>query len=165
VRATGDRSGPLIDDLIELLQVLRRLSHPVRRGEITPEQHWLLRQLARRGPESIGEIAQRLGVSPSAATIACQRLERQGLVARRRSPADERVVLVDLTDDGRAAIARWDARKREVLAAVLAALGDEEQEAFRPLLERLLRRAEEIARESVGEPPRGGPTPRPEFRR
>ena len=35
----------LAEDLLTLWRILRSLSHPVRRAEMTPEQYWLLRIL------------------------------------------------------------------------------------------------------------------------
>ncbi len=37
----------LAEDLLTLWRILRGLSHPVRRAEMTPEQYWLLRILNR----------------------------------------------------------------------------------------------------------------------
>lgn len=42
------------------------------------------------GPLSPGEISRRLGISPAAATLAVQRMEEQGHVARAHDPADGR---------------------------------------------------------------------------
>src|SRR5919197_936821 len=50
-----------------------------------------------------GEIARRLGVEQPTATKALQRLERAGLVRRERDTADNRQVIVSLTEAGRAA--------------------------------------------------------------
>src|ERR687886_1921809 len=100
-------SDQLVEDLLSLWRVLRRISHPVRQGEITPQQYWLLLQLWRRGPLSIGEMAEAVDVSQSAATTACKRLEKAELVTRERQASDERVVLVALTEHGRQQLEAW----------------------------------------------------------
>src|SRR2546421_3032390 len=89
----------LVEDLLALWRLLRASTHPVRRAEITPEQYWLLRLLHRKGPMSISELAEVLGVTGSSITTACKRLEKAGLVKRERQGdgCDERVVLVVLT--------------------------------------------------------------------
>lgn len=69
--------------------------------EVTVAQHRLLVLLAEHGPQSVSEIAQRLGVNPSNASRHCDRLQRLGLLSRRRSPEDGRVVQVDVTPTGR----------------------------------------------------------------
>jgi DNA-binding MarR family transcriptional regulator len=60
----------LAEDFIELWRVLRNLSHPVRRAEITPEQYWLLRVLNRCGPLSFSELASQLDIAISSATVS-----------------------------------------------------------------------------------------------
>lgn len=128
----------LVDTLLEFMRVVRRRTHPVRRGEITPEQYGLLRRLDKCGPLSVGELAGQLGISSSAATMACQRLERQGLVTRLRSPDDERVVRVTLTPQGRARVAQWRAARRELVAGLVEALTPDEQSHLNRLLRRIL---------------------------
>jgi MarR family transcriptional regulator, organic hydroperoxide resistance regulator len=71
-------------------------------SRLTAEQIWLLRFLERQCPGNVGALAEALGITPSSATTACKRLEQAGLVTRTRQATDERVVLVDLTAQGRA---------------------------------------------------------------
>lgn len=130
-------SDQLVEDLLSLWRILRQTTHPVRRGDLTPEQFWLLRHIAQHGPLSIGELASALGVSHSAATTACQRIEKVGLATRTRDPQDERIVRVTLTDQGRERIAQWRREKRTVLTALLDPLTSAE----RGELQRLIRKA------------------------
>jgi len=51
---------------------------------------------------TVGEISQRLLTDPGSLTPLLKRLESEGLLKRSRSREDERVVLVQLTDKGRA---------------------------------------------------------------
>ena len=51
---------------------------------------------------TVGEISQRLLTDPGSLTPLLKRLESEGLLKRNRSREDERVVLVQLTDKGRA---------------------------------------------------------------
>ena len=55
---------------------------------------------------TVGAVADRLGLDSSNVTPLVKRMEGSGLVSRRRSPTDERQVVVSLTDDGRAMQAR-----------------------------------------------------------
>jgi DNA-binding MarR family transcriptional regulator len=133
----------LVEDTLSLFRLLRRSTHPARRGEVTLEQYWLLR-LLRQGPKeglSIGELATGTGVGQSSITTACQRLEKAGLVSRARAAQDERVVRVSLTPDGVAQLEGWRREKRAVLAELLAPLRADE----RAELERLMRRVIEAA--------------------
>lgn len=131
-------SDQLVEDLLALWRVLRQASHPVRRGEITHQQFWLLRHLRREGPLSIGELAELLGISPSSATIACKRLEKAQLLTRQRLVEDERVVQVELTPLGVETVESWRQRYRDTLAGLLKPLDEHEREQLQFLLERVM---------------------------
>ncbi len=131
----------LAEELLTLWRILRGLSHPVKRAEMTPEQYWLLRVLSRTGPLSIGELANELGIAMSSATSACKRLEKAGLLTRERRVEDERIVQVALTEQGRAQIDLWRQRKREALTQLLKVLNEREQQEFQRMLERVLEAA------------------------
>jgi DNA-binding MarR family transcriptional regulator len=130
----------LVEDLLALWNLLRVSTHPVRRGEITPEQYWLLKLLNKRGTLSIGELAEVLGVTGSSVTTACKRLEKSGLLHRERQGdgQDERVVLVTLTTQGHEQIEGWQQERRTALTRMLTPLTPTEQEELQRLLERIL---------------------------
>jgi DNA-binding MarR family transcriptional regulator len=130
----------LVEDLLALWRLLRVNTHPVRRGEITPEQYWLLKLLNKRGELSIGELAEALSLTGSSVTTACKRLERAGLLRRERqvdSP-DERVVLAMLTEQGREQLETWQQERRNALTHMLAPLTSSEQDELQHLIERIL---------------------------
>ena len=58
-----------------------------------------------RGSLPLGKMGQRLQVHPTSVTSIVRRLEADGLVERRASPADGRAVLAELTARGRALVA------------------------------------------------------------
>jgi len=51
---------------------------------------------------TVGEISTKLLTDPGSLTPLLKRLEAEGLLSRTRSKTDERVVLVELTEQGRA---------------------------------------------------------------
>jgi DNA-binding MarR family transcriptional regulator len=57
---------------------------------------------ARTGSLPMGKMGERLMVHPASVTNAIGRLQRRGLVERRPSPDDRRVVLAKITQEGRA---------------------------------------------------------------
>jgi DNA-binding MarR family transcriptional regulator len=65
-----------------------------------------LRLLAfsRRGSLPMGKMGERLMVHPASVTNAITRLEQRGLVERRLSPDDRRIVLATITPDGQALV-------------------------------------------------------------
>lgn len=139
----------LVEDLLTLWRLLRNLSNPVRRAEMTPEQYWLLRLLNRTGPLNISELANELGIAISSATVSCKRLEKAGLLTRERQSDDERVVRVALTAKGLAQIDAWRQRKREALTHWLSVLDAQEQKTLQSLIERVLEAADAHAFEET----------------
>jgi len=61
------------------------------------------------------ELAERLGITTSAATSLADRLEAAGLAARSEHPHDRRRTIIRLSRAGRATISRSDRRFRQVL--------------------------------------------------
>lgn len=91
-----------------------------------------------QGPVRLGELAQRLGITPSTLTRNLARLESDGLVAREADPADARAARVKLTAAGgraaervveqevafaRSILDRLGPRRGDVLAALAELLG------------------------------------------
>jgi DNA-binding MarR family transcriptional regulator len=105
-------------------------------GELTYSQLHLLAALADRSPRSVGELAELAGVAPPSATRMLDGLARAGVVERRPSTTDRRVVEVFLTDEGR----RIVRRKRSRIAAKRRALFDSLAPDERGHAERLLDR-------------------------
>ena len=139
----------LVEDLLTLWRLLRNLSSPVRRAEMTPEKYWLLRLLNRTGSLNISELANELGIAISSATVSCKRLEKAGLLTRERQSDDERVVRVALTEKGLAQIDAWRQRKREALTHWLSVLDAQEQKTLQSLIERVLEAADARAFEET----------------
>lgn len=67
---------------------------------VTYPQYLTLMALWQHGTGTVSELAQHLDLPAHALTPLLQRLEQAGLITRRRSPQDSRVVLVDLTSKG-----------------------------------------------------------------
>lgn len=113
----------------------------------------MLRWLVRRGPFSVSEIANISNVSPSAITQACKKLEREGLIKRRRDDRDQRVVWLDVTDKGRGEVRVLELAQRERLSSILAVLSADQKDMLETLLDavaepiRQQRRQEKIGHE------------------
>jgi DNA-binding MarR family transcriptional regulator len=94
---------------------------------ITVTQHRLLVLLAAHGNRTITEIADELGVNQSNATRYCDRLQRLGLLERRRSAEDGRVVHVVLTPAGRRLLRNVSRVRRREMERVLARMTPEDR--------------------------------------
>ena len=112
-------SGGLVPAASRLTRLLlRRTPQRISRSEAG-----LLSSLT-GGPRRITELADLEGHAQPTMTLLVKRLEERGWVARRRDPADGRVVLVSLTDAGTAALDDVRAAYRAVLRDHLAAMSD-----------------------------------------
>ncbi|MFE5486484.1 MarR family winged helix-turn-helix transcriptional regulator [Streptomyces sp. NPDC056527] len=109
-------------------------------GGLSLAQVALLEPLASEADLPVGRLAGDADVSVPTATRMLQQLEAKGIVVRRRSPEDERRVLVSLTEEGaeRLTLLRTRLRERQTRA----------YEAFTPtervLLVTLVRRLTEL---------------------
>lgn len=97
-----------LDAYIKLMRAAETVTaraHTLLTGELTLTQFGVLEVLYHRGPLSAGEIAEKLLKSAGNLTLVLANLERDGLVARERDPADARRWIIRLTDTGRDRIA------------------------------------------------------------
>lgn len=86
---------------------------------LTYPQYLAMLVLWERGSATVGELGEALDLDSGTLTPLLKRLEATGYVTRRRDPADERRVIVDLTAAGKA----LKARAAEVPAALACKLG------------------------------------------
>ncbi|MYL96402.1 MarR family transcriptional regulator [Novosphingobium sp. FGD1] len=75
-------------------------------------------------PQSVGQLGERLHLDSGTLTPLLKRMETAGLVQRRRDTADERRVLVALTETGRALRGRADAMLEALAQETCLSPGD-----------------------------------------
>ncbi len=97
----------------------------------------LLLTLSRRDGITHSEIAEKLQISPAAATKVIKRLEQAQYLRRQPDPKDERVSRVYLCDEGRAALKEIFRSFADLDCMMFAGLSDEELDQFRGLLLRV----------------------------
>jgi len=96
----------------EILVALRRIIRAVdirsrqleRETGLTAPQLVILQALARGGTMTLKALSSAVSLSPPTLTAILDRVERAGLVTRRRCPTDRRAVLAELTQTGHAAV-------------------------------------------------------------
>ncbi|MFE6197532.1 MarR family winged helix-turn-helix transcriptional regulator [Streptomyces sp. NPDC057838] len=139
---TPDSDGLLAEQLLRLTRRVHRIQkhHLEQRGlGITPAQSRLLRTLAHWGsPPRMADLAERLEVVPRAVTTLVDALEAGGTVRRVPDPANRRVIRIELTDDGRAALRELRAARRSAAEEILAPLTEDQREALGGLLDTLI---------------------------
>lgn len=102
------------------------------------QQFWVLGALA-ESPRRMSDLATIAGVSQASLTGIVDRLEEHGLVERRRSDEDRRVVAVAITDAGRAEMSRKHEHLLARLEDLLAPLSPHDRREFARLLGELAR--------------------------
>jgi len=124
-----------------LLRRVQRIHISTSFGELNLDRsaYGILCRLADEGPQRLGSIASVFGLDPSTITRQVQALEKAGLAARRTDDADRRASILDLTAEGRAALERTRAYRRERLDLVLRDWSPEDREEFGRLLEKFNR--------------------------
>lgn len=105
---------------------------------LEPGQMDALDLLARRD-HTMKQLAERLRIDPSSATRAVQRLVADGLAVRSPAPDDGRVVMVQISDQGRARHAEVDERRAKAMAMILGSFTAEERAELANLLDRFVR--------------------------
>jgi DNA-binding MarR family transcriptional regulator len=91
---------------------------------------------------TVADLARELEMDAGAMTRLLDRLEKKGLCKRIRSTEDRRVVNVELTPEGKDAIAEVPAVLADVLNAHLAGFSKTEWQALRGYLQRMLANGE-----------------------
>lgn len=87
---------------------------------------------------TVADLARELEMDAGAMTRLLDRLEKKGLCKRVRSTEDRRIVNIELTPEGEAAIDEVPAVLADVLNAHLAGFSKSEWQALRSYLERML---------------------------
>jgi DNA-binding MarR family transcriptional regulator len=126
------------------LTLLTRLSKVVHRK--TPEEllgmRWrhfmVLSYLAERDGFPQQDLGDVMGIDPNNLVLLLNELEASDFAQRRRDPEDRRRHIVELTENGRAALRRAERARETIEDDVLAALDSDERETLRRLLVKAL---------------------------
>jgi DNA-binding MarR family transcriptional regulator len=136
-----------LDDLADLLretvQRLQPSAHEISEAwsdaQVTMQQLRVMTILYHEGPTRVSDLARRLGVSTPTITGILDRLVKQRITYRMNDPRDRRVVLNNLTHDGRDLVERLMPAQGDSAVLALARLSAEERYALKESLTSLLR--------------------------
>ncbi len=111
-------------------------------AEITLTQVQVLRAL-RGNPKTLGKLGQSIGLSPTSTTRVVDRLERRGLVSRRRDSEDRRLVQLHLEPAGERLMGEIRVMRGSDVHLAVEAMTSHERNQLTTSLQRLV----ELARE------------------
>jgi DNA-binding MarR family transcriptional regulator len=151
--AAQTRPRPALKLLADRLPLWRRPGYLIRRLHqihyalffeecaafgITPVQYGLLTILSTSPDSDQVTLANALGIDRTNVADVLRRLEQGGLITRRRSAEDRRMVLARLTSGGEELVERMHPFMAKAQERLLSVLSREEREAFLATLMRLL---------------------------
>jgi MarR family transcriptional regulator, temperature-dependent positive regulator of motility len=105
---------------------------------VSPGQYGALMALGEAGPLGQQRLAELIGVDPRNAVPIIDALAEQGLVGREVDPSDRRRRVVQLTMQGRAAVAELASVSAQIENDLLRPLAPDEQASLRRMLLALL---------------------------
>lgn len=158
----------LVDEALMLLPVLGRgLGRPspvelaelpgrgggFKESHVSPGHVQIMIALT-RGPHAVGQLAEVLGVSTPAVSQLVDRLVEHGMVERRHSAGDRRVVMVDYAPGEREIARRIVEDRRRPLAWAVERMTDEEARAFLKGMKLLVESFDVVQRRVADEPHR-----------
>lgn len=142
--APTSRGAPSVDDdLRELLKLLPRVMAGLKRSALPAEVRALFGEtslgprhipalafLLYDGPMAVSELAARLGVTLTTASLMVSELDRHGLASRREDEHDRRRTIVAIPDTKRPVIEGWLGSRAEPMRRTLERLPPDQRRAF-----------------------------------
>ena len=143
-------SAPTADEIIDavaplLAQQRQKWAERCQAHGLSIVGFHVLALLEVHGPMPMSHMADELGVALPNATGIIGRLAERRIVRREHDPADRRVVLVALSDEGRALIDEMDSARRERLRRLLGVMKPEQRSRLLRTVNDLKQAAERLA--------------------
>lgn len=111
---------------------------------VTATQFFVLMYLRKKESCKISEIAEMMGVKPSAVSFMIDRLEHNDFVYREHDKKDRRVVNIMLTEEGNKKLESVIKDRKEIFESFLFNLSDDELLQFAKITEKLANAAADL---------------------
>jgi len=126
---------PILETFVFLYTESRRAMKDLAREHgLTGPQVTVLKLLEGVGDLSLSELSERIQARNSTITGIVDRMQRDGLVLRRRSERDRRVIEIVLTPHGQTLARAIPVQPMQMFASALRSLPREDREALRRIL-------------------------------
>jgi DNA-binding MarR family transcriptional regulator len=130
------------DVLISLRKIIQSIDlHSrflVKQVGLTGPQLIILREVSKSGEIPIGKLAETISLSQATVTGILDRLEKRGLVTRRRGETDRRKVFLQVTQPGKALLKNAPPLMQESFVEAFSQIQDWEQAMILSSLQRLV---------------------------
>jgi DNA-binding MarR family transcriptional regulator len=149
------KDKPQVDAIVETLIYLytesRRLTKDVARDfGLTGPQLTVIKMLGQLGDLSLSSLSDRIKAQNSTVTGIIDRMEREGLVERKRSREDRRIVLIRLTEKGARLGESIQIEPMEIFRQALASLPRKDLEELFRILGKLQNKVREVIAARTG---------------
>jgi MarR family transcriptional regulator, 2-MHQ and catechol-resistance regulon repressor len=146
----GVSSGVKVDDFLEktitwgeaLSAIARQLDVDLQRSGVSTTDFRVMEALLHKGPLPVNVIGPKVNLTPGAISVAVDRLEGRGLVARAEGKRDRRVRVVALTKEGEKVISPAYHRHAVLLEHIFEPLSENQRLSLENMLKLLGRHAE-----------------------
>lgn len=98
----------------------------------------ILKKLIEDGEQRLTDLAEELDLTSGAITALCDKLEKKGFAVRERNQGDRRIVLLDITEDGREFVNRNNNIGTYVISVLFDGFSPEEIQQQIHLYKRLI---------------------------
>lgn len=138
VIATPTEAPSAEDAVLRFVMAMgRRFRARIDGDTVDPSQAAILHTLSCRGSMRLGDLAETMRLDASTVSRHVHQLGENGLVRRDPDPADGRASIVDVTDDGRAALALTFDQRRAFVTDAMSGWSDDDRERLRDDILRL----------------------------
>ncbi|MGI6736062.1 MAG: MarR family winged helix-turn-helix transcriptional regulator [Anaerovoracaceae bacterium] len=112
----------------------RQTAHIAAKYHLTLSQFGVLEALYHVGDLTVGEVKEKILSSDGTIPVVVKNLEKQGLLFRKRDPADKRKSILSLTERGRTLIAQAYPENEEMIGRELSVWSKEDKKRLAALL-------------------------------
>ena len=136
MRTTSDNVLIALRKIIQAIDMNSRKL--VKRVGLTGPQLVILQEISNLGEVTAGEVARAVSLSQATLTGILERMEKRGLLSRRRSDHDKRRVMVRITDSGKKVLDDAPPLMQEEFVDEFSSLQEWEQNMILSSLQRLV---------------------------
>jgi MarR family transcriptional regulator, 2-MHQ and catechol-resistance regulon repressor len=142
--ASRDEPGSELWGLVRTIYrtALKRLNARLAKEKVTFSQYSVLLALSRNGPMPMSKLGDHMLVAPANVTGLVDRMEKKGLVRRRRDARDRRLYVIEPTDLGESTFRSISIRFRAYVRTIGEELTPAEQAAALSALKKMMAKVE-----------------------